>query len=337
MRSPQSIFSILCFEYCSLLCAIWICLLPLAILATRLGREGLWPSRQRLWDLWLLWNRLGQNCAGHQMSRWKEVAVSCQESFSFQSFKCSINLYSISVSQWSFRNGAGMHHGWAGHRMTSPLASPFCHLSVMLCQDVVVLDAGSGFLKAQIDERFWNLELWSEFVTEKLNWNLENDHYWLALIWHHDRNLKICQNFQEEIGKMNLAKDDILYQISQFHGVSVSVGRWVSVEKMLLELFSQQPWQRPPQMRTERMKQQFGVPSAINATAFLQNLTLFHIFFGFETMPAMPASGILEISWSQFHLNEMNKIEFFTSYFTSTLPIFLFVYDCCTEICFNNL
>ena len=47
-----------------------------------------------------------------------------------------------------------MHHGRAGHRMMSPLSESFCHLRVMLCQDVVVLDAGSGFLKVQIDECF---------------------------------------------------------------------------------------------------------------------------------------------------------------------------------------
>ena len=90
---------------------------------------------------------------------------------------------------------------------------------------------------------------------------------------------KYAKMLKEKIGKMKLVKDDILYQMCQFHGVSVFVGRWVSVEKMLLELFSQQPWQRPPQMRTERMKQRFGVPSAINASYDLHQKTLF--FFSF--------------------------------------------------------
>lgn len=80
---------------------------------------------------------------------------------------------------------------------------------------------------------------------------------------------------------MKLLKDDILYQISQFHGVSVSVGRWVSVEKMLLELFSQQPWQQPLQMRTERMKQRFGVPSAINASYDLYKKHCFFSVFSY--------------------------------------------------------
>jgi len=93
---------------------------------------------------------------------------------------------------------------------------------------------------------------------------------------------KYAKILRKKIGQMKLLKDDILYQISQFHGVSVFVGRWVSVEKMLLELFSQQPWQQPLQMRTERMKQQFGVPSDINASYDWYKkhclFRLFHIF-----------------------------------------------------------
>ena len=50
-------------------------------------------------------------------------------------------------------------------------------------------------------------------------------------------------------------------------------------------------------------------------------------------MPDMPASGILEMHILKLiHINEMNEQKLFTSYFTSTLQIFMFVYDCFTEI-----
>lgn len=86
MRSPQFIFSIFCFEYCSLLCAI--CLLPLAILATKLGREGLWPSRQTLWDL----------CGCYEIDLVKTVqAIRCQDGRRWQSLVSNLSALRVSM------------------------------------------------------------------------------------------------------------------------------------------------------------------------------------------------------------------------------------------------
>ena len=52
------------------------------------------------------------------------------------------------------------------------LSESFCHLSVMLRQDVVVLDAGSGFLKAQNGWVF----LKSRICDREIELEIENDH-----------------------------------------------------------------------------------------------------------------------------------------------------------------
>ena len=60
------------------------------------------------------------------------------------------------------------------------------------------------------------------------------------------------------------------------------------------------------------------VPSICQLWFAPKTLFFLYVFWWFEAMPAMPASGVLGVSWGRFRLDEVNKIIHFICYIDST-------------------
>ena len=139
-------------------------------------------------------------------------------------------------------------------------------------------------------------------------------------------------SFEDKYRNMKLAKDDILYQISQFHGVCWKVG-FCGEDAPRAVL----PTAMATATADENREDEAAAVWRAQCHQQCHNICTKHrfftycIFFGLKLCQI--ASGILEMHILKLiHINEMNEQKLFTSYFSSTLQVFIFVYDCFTEI-----